>query len=567
MAYIEFRDVVKRFGDNTVLDHINFGIQQGDLVTLLGPSGCGKSTLLRCLSGLESVSEGQIVLDGRDVTNVPASKRNIGMVFQQYSLFPNMTVEQNVAFGLKMKKVPKDQIEKKVADAIEMVELKGKERAYPANLSGGQQQRAALARSIVTEPSVLLLDEPLSAIDAKLRKALQSRIREIHKELGLTTIFVTHDQDEAMVMSDVIQLFHSGRIEQAGSPVEVYTEPRLGVRRELHRELQPARVPASSPAVTGVMPCPAGNVVAIRPETIGISLGERPRHTEGAYVVRGTVQSTAPRAATSCATPSTIGPRPRLRVDVLFRSFHMFDDLDDRLPHPPRARLPLPSPPRAPRSTGAAGESDSVRSCPSGVQRGQALFARPEAACKSASLPGARLPFAPPTARSAPCPSADQVFLAPGRQPLQGQPAQPHHQLRRPSRSRGSPSPAFRAHGYVVSLPLRARPLHRPTRDAYRSTRASSSSPALRPRPTCTQMSPRPCSLRCHHMHGILGHRARWSARRRERFSPHGAPRADPLPRELGRRRRGTASWRERLRRARLRRHLQPPHLEPRGAG
>ena len=161
MAYIEFRDVVKRFGDNTVLDHINFGIQQGDLVTLLGPSGCGKSTLLRCLSGLESVSEGQIVLDGRDVTNVPASKRNIGMVFQQYSLFPNMTVEQNVAFGLKMKKVPKDQIEKKVADAIEMVELKGKERAYPANLSGGQQQSAALSRSIVTEPSVLLLDEPL----------------------------------------------------------------------------------------------------------------------------------------------------------------------------------------------------------------------------------------------------------------------------------------------------------------------------------------------------------------------------------------------------------------------
>ena len=225
MAYIEFRDVVKRFGDNTVLDHINFGIRQGDLVTLLGPSGCGKSTLLRCLSGLESVSEGQIVLDGRDVTNVPASKRNIGMVFQQYSLFPNMTVEQNVAFGLKMKKVDPVTIEKKVAEAIAMVELTGKEKAYPASLSGGQQQRAALARSIVTEPAVLLLDEPLSAIDAKLRKALQSRIREIHQELGLTTIFVTHDQDEAMVMSDVIQLFHSGRIEQAGSPVEVYTHP------------------------------------------------------------------------------------------------------------------------------------------------------------------------------------------------------------------------------------------------------------------------------------------------------------------------------------------------------
>ena len=132
MAYIEFRDVVKRFGDNTVLDHINFGIEKGDLVTLLGPSGCGKSTLLRCLSGLEQVTEGTIILDGEDITNVPASKRNIGMVFQQYSLFPNMTVEQNIAFGLKMQKTPQDVIDKKVAEAIAMVELTGKERAYPA---------------------------------------------------------------------------------------------------------------------------------------------------------------------------------------------------------------------------------------------------------------------------------------------------------------------------------------------------------------------------------------------------------------------------------------------------
>ena len=323
MAYIEFRDVVKRFGDNTVLDHINFGIRQRDLVTLLGPSGCGKSTLLRCLSGLESVSEGQIVLDGRDVTNVPASKRNIGMVFQQYSLFPNMTVEQNVAFGLKMKKVPKDQIEKKVADAIEMVELKGKERAYPANLSGGQQQRAALARSIVTEPSVLLLDEPLSAIDAKLRKALQSRIREIHKELGLTTIFVTHDQDEAMVMSDVIQLFHSGRIEQAGSPVEVYTSPVSEFAASFIGSYNQLSAGEFS-RLTGVA-VPAGNVVAVRPETIGISL-ERPEAAEGAYVVRGTVVDSTPRGNVLRYTVN-VG-ETTLRVDVLFRSFHMFDDLD-----------------------------------------------------------------------------------------------------------------------------------------------------------------------------------------------------------------------------------------------
>ena len=206
MAYIEFRDVVKRFGDNTVLDHINFGIEKGDLVTLLGPSGCGKSTLLRCLSGLEQVTEGTIILDGEDITNVPASKRNIGMVFQQYSLFPNMTVEQNIAFGLKMQKTPQDVIDKKVAEAIAMVELTGKrarlpQRAFPA----AEQQRAALARSIVTEPKVLL---PMSRFGHRCEapQSLCSRaFARSTKSPNLTSIFVTHDLDEAMVMSDAIQ--------------------------------------------------------------------------------------------------------------------------------------------------------------------------------------------------------------------------------------------------------------------------------------------------------------------------------------------------------------------------
>lgn len=210
MSYIEFKNVVKQYGKNTVLDEINLNINKGELVTLLGPSGCGKSTLLRCLSGLETVTSGSIILDGQDITHLPANQRNIGMVFQQYSLFPNMNVEQNIAFGLKMQKKSADEIQKKVKNAIDLVDLKGKEKSYPANLSGGQQQRVALARSIVTEPKVLLLDEPLSAIDAKLRKELQSRIREIHLELGLTTVFVTHDQDEAMVMSDVIEPHESG---------------------------------------------------------------------------------------------------------------------------------------------------------------------------------------------------------------------------------------------------------------------------------------------------------------------------------------------------------------------
>ena len=320
MSYIEFNNVVKRFGDNTVLDHISFGIEKGDLVTLLGPSGCGKSTLLRCLSGLERVTEGTIVLNGRDITNVPASKRNIGMVFQQYSLFPNMTVEQNVAFGLKMQKAPADEIENKVKEAIAMVELTGKEKAYPASLSGGQQQRAALARSIVTEPDVLLLDEPLSAIDAKLRKALQSRIREINQELGLTSIFVTHDQDEAMVMSDVIQLFHNGRIEQAGSPVEVYTRPVSEFAASFIGSYNLLSADEFG-RLTGDR-VPAGNVVAIRPETVGIS-AERPAGEE-AYVLEARVKSSTPRG--NVLRYEVVANGIQLRVDTLFRSFHLFDD-------------------------------------------------------------------------------------------------------------------------------------------------------------------------------------------------------------------------------------------------
>ena len=318
MAYIEFRDVVKRFGDNTVLDHINFGIEKGDLVTLLGPSGCGKSTLLRCLSGLEQVTEGTIILDGEDITNVPASKRNIGMVFQQYSLFPNMTVEQNIAFGLKMQKTPQDVIDKKVAEAIAMVELTGKERAYPASLSGGQQQRAALARSIVTEPKVLLLDEPLSAIDAKLRKALQSRIREINQELNLTSIFVTHDQDEAMVMSDVIQLFHAGRIEQAGSPVDVYTKPVSEFAASFIGSYNQLTA-AEFADLTGERVA-ADQVVAVRPETIGISVEEP--EADDVYVLKGMVAGSMPRGNVLRYTVR-VGAST-LRVDVLFRSFHMF---------------------------------------------------------------------------------------------------------------------------------------------------------------------------------------------------------------------------------------------------
>jgi putative spermidine/putrescine transport system ATP-binding protein len=226
MAYIEFEHIHKSFDDQIVLDDISISIKQGEFITLLGPSGCGKTTLLRSLAGLERVDRGKIFIDDTDVTFVEPKQRNISMIFQQYSLFPTMTVFRNVAFGLKMQKIPKNEIEQRVKIALEMVNLLGSEDKYPSQLSGGEQQRVALARAIVTKAKVLLLDEPFSAIDAKLRKALQIKIKEIHNELGLTTIFVTHDQEEALRMSDRIYLLHDGKIEQEGTPMELYLNPK-----------------------------------------------------------------------------------------------------------------------------------------------------------------------------------------------------------------------------------------------------------------------------------------------------------------------------------------------------
>ena len=320
MAYIEFHDVVKRFGDNTVLNRISADINKGELVTLLGPSGCGKSTLLRCLSGLEQINEGKIILDGKDVTSVPASQRSVGMVFQQYSLFPNMSVEQNIAFGLKMQKKTREEIDSLVKDAIELVELEGKEKEYPANLSGGQQQRVALARAIVTKPKVLLLDEPLSAIDAKLRKALQKRIREIHKELRLTTIFVTHDQDEAMVMSDVIQLFHNGKIEQSGSPVSIYTAPSTSFAASFIGSYN--QIPGDIFQKLSGMEIKADTTVAIRPETITISRQEKVN--EGCLILQGKIIDSLPRG--NVLRYSVMVNNTVFRVDALFRSFQMFQN-------------------------------------------------------------------------------------------------------------------------------------------------------------------------------------------------------------------------------------------------
>lgn len=226
MSYITVENLSLSFGENQVLKDISLTIEKGELVTLLGPSGCGKSTLLRVLAGLEVFQKGKIYLDGDLINNVPPKNRNVGMMFQSYALFPNMTVFDNVAFGLAIKKTPKEEIKKSVISALKLVNLEEKQNFYPRQLSGGQQQRTSLARSLVTKPKVLLLDEPFSALDAKIRKKLQLDIRKLQKQLGITMIFVTHDQEEAMILSDQIFVMNAGKIEQKASSAEMYAHPK-----------------------------------------------------------------------------------------------------------------------------------------------------------------------------------------------------------------------------------------------------------------------------------------------------------------------------------------------------
>lgn len=225
MRYLSVQHATKAYGQQTVFADIQLDIEEGSLVTLLGPSGCGKSTLLRAIAGLAPLDQGEIWLDGRNVTQVSPQHRQIAMVFQSYALFPNMTVFDNIAFGLKMQKLSKQTIINKVAKVLELVELTDFAGRYPHQLSGGQSQRVALARSLVVEPKLLLLDEPLSALDARIRKHLREQIRAIQQELKLTTIFVTHDQEESFTISDRVILMHQGKMVQDNVPEQVYLSP------------------------------------------------------------------------------------------------------------------------------------------------------------------------------------------------------------------------------------------------------------------------------------------------------------------------------------------------------
>ncbi len=229
LAAIELVGVEKEFTagghDVRAVEHVDLRIAEGEFFSLLGPSGCGKTTTLRMIAGFEEPTSGQILLHGRDMVGVPPFRRDVNMVFQQYALFPHMDVFENVAFGLRRKKVDKDEIRRRVAEALALVELEGREKRKPRQLSGGQQQRVALARALVNRPRALLLDEPLGALDLKLRQAMQLELKRIQREVGITFVYVTHDQEEALTMSDRLVVMNAGRIEQLGSPRELYEHP------------------------------------------------------------------------------------------------------------------------------------------------------------------------------------------------------------------------------------------------------------------------------------------------------------------------------------------------------
>jgi putative spermidine/putrescine transport system ATP-binding protein len=225
MSFLELTGVQKRFGETVAVQDFNLSADRGEFVSFLGPSGCGKTTTLRMIAGFEHPTAGRIAIDGKEITHQPPNQRNIGMVFQSYALFPNMTVAGNIGFGLKVRKRPAEAIRKRVGELLELIGLPGRGDRYPWQLSGGQQQRVALARALAIEPQVLLLDEPLSALDAKIRVALRQQIRSIQRQLGITTVYVTHDQEEALSLSDRVVVMSEGRVEQIGPPSSIYNFP------------------------------------------------------------------------------------------------------------------------------------------------------------------------------------------------------------------------------------------------------------------------------------------------------------------------------------------------------
>lgn len=297
---VELRGLRKRFGSVVAVDDVSLSVRAGEFLTFLGPSGCGKTTLLRLIAGFEAADAGTVLLAGEDVTAVPAFRRNVNQVFQSYALFPHLNVRENVAFGLRMQRLPRAEIEARVAEAVALVALEGCEERMPHQLSGGQRQRVGLARALAPRPAVLLLDEPLSALDARLRQAMQLELKRLQRRLGMTFIFVTHDQEEALTMSDRIALIHRGRIEQIGEVHEVYHRPATAFAAEFlgRANLLEVELIAAEPAgvrvrvkgglelrlLAGAWPAERGRgLISIRPEKVHLS--RTPLSEENAFQV------------------------------------------------------------------------------------------------------------------------------------------------------------------------------------------------------------------------------------------------------------------------------------------
>jgi iron(III) transport system ATP-binding protein len=292
--YLRVGALDKAFGATPVLRGVSFDVAEGEFVCFLGPSGCGKTTLLLCLAGLEQADAGQILMRGQSIGHLPPSQRDVGIVFQSYALFPNLTVADNVAFGLVSQRRPAAAVRQVVADLIALLSLQGHEHKYPSQLSGGQQQRVALARSLALSPSLLLLDEPLSALDAQVRTRLRGELRSLQTRLGLTTIMVTHDQEEAQSLSDRIVLMNHGRIEQVGTPWEIYNRPATAFVADFigTSNLHKGVVTADGVAVEGaLLPCAMQGLVfnqslhvLVRPEDVQVSAARKPSSVASAVV-------------------------------------------------------------------------------------------------------------------------------------------------------------------------------------------------------------------------------------------------------------------------------------------
>ncbi len=292
MKLLSLNNINKHYEDNQVLKNVNLTIKDGEFFTFLGPSGCGKTTLLRIIAGFISHEEGQIIFEDKEITNLPAEKRNVGMVFQNYALFPFMNVYENVAYGLKIKKEKKQIIEEKVKKYLKIVRLEGYEKRNVSELSGGEQQRVALARSLVTQPQLLLLDEPLSNLDARLRDNMRKELKEIQSTLGITTIFVTHDQTEALTMSDRIAVFNKGECVQVGTPDEIYSKPVntfvanfIGETNLLKVKIENNQIKLGNNIFLNISNSAKGDYISIRPQDIVITNNPQEKYN----VITGTI--------------------------------------------------------------------------------------------------------------------------------------------------------------------------------------------------------------------------------------------------------------------------------------